>query len=164
MIKLLPHQADLTALVIGRASRSDQGFVDQLKSKIAEAGLTDRFVFTGEMPTTDMPALLHGLSGLVQLPRYEGYGMVPLEAMASGVPFVATDTGAYKQFAQNRQAGFIVTPSEAPDAITKMLEELPGLSKAARRLAKSDFSLRQEAQSIAELYETLWAEGHAPRA
>lgn len=156
MIKLLPDQPGTTALVIGRAAGKYQSFLNDLKSQIAAANLSDRILFPGEVPAADLPALMRALSLVVQLPRYEGYGMVPLEGMASGVPFVGTDAGYYAAFTNAGTAGLIATPDTAPTAARTILTtDFDRWAKAARETACTRFSARAEADGIARVYATL---------
>ena len=162
MLAYLPDDPDTTALVIGRAAKSDHTFLTDLKQKIAAANLTDRILFPGEIAPDDLPTLTRALSAVVQLPRYEGYGMTPLEGMASGVPFVATDAGYYRHFSQNGTTGLIVPEDDAPAtaaALTRLLSEdrHDQMARAARRAAETLFSIESEAKGIAQVYETLWA-------
>ncbi|QYX55652.1 glycosyltransferase family 4 protein [Roseovarius sp. SCSIO 43702] len=161
MIRLLPDHPDTTALVIGRAGGKHESFLSDLKARIAQAGLTDRILFPGEVAAPDLPAIMRGLSAVAQLPRYEGYGMAPLEGMASGVPFVATDAGYYRSFSDNGRAGLIITddsPSSAAEAFDALLRDADrhaAMSRAARQLAETRFSIETEADGIAHVYETL---------
>jgi len=163
MLRLLPDHRDITALVIGRAGGKYDAYLSDLKSKIDAAGLSDRILFPGEVPASELPNLLSGLSAVVQLPRYEGYGMAPLEGMASGVPFVATDAGYYQSFAAQGQAGLITlddTPESAVAALDALLsdpERHAAMAKAARHLAETHFSIETEANGIADVYEALRA-------
>ncbi|MGD9863475.1 MAG: glycosyltransferase family 4 protein, partial [Pseudodonghicola sp.] len=116
MLRLLPELPGAVALVLGRAAREHQGFLDRLKTRIAAAGLADRILFPGEIPAAKLPALLRALSLVMQMPRYEGYGMAPLEGMASGVPFVAADAGYYRAFAAQGRAGLVVAQEAATEA------------------------------------------------
>ena len=162
MLRLLPDHPDLTALVIGRAARRDAAFLQGLQDEIAQAGLSDRILFPGEIAADALPALMRGLSAVVQLPRYEGYGMAPLEGMASGVPFVATDQGYYRRFAHQGRCGQIVLdddPGTAADALHALLSDPDrhaAMARAARETAGRDFSAVAEAQAIADVYEALW--------
>lgn len=162
MLRLLPGQPDLTALVLGRATREHQTFFDRLKDKVNAAGLSDRLLFPGEIAPENLPALLRSLSLVVQLPRYEGYGMAPLEGMASGVPFIASDTGFYRQFATDETTG-IVLPDEdsesAAQTATTLLNnasQLESMGRIARRIAVEKYSARAEAEGIDAVYNTLW--------
>ncbi|QIE44098.1 glycosyltransferase family 4 protein [Pseudohalocynthiibacter aestuariivivens] len=164
MIRLLPDMPDVTALVIGRAGRSDSAFLQSLKDQIAAANLTDRIVFPGEIAPDALPTLMRGLSAVVQLPRYEGYGMTPLEGMASGVPFVATDAGYYNSFAAQGRAGLIT--EEAPQDVAAALRSIlsdpvrhASMSATARQVAEAHFSVVREADGIGEVYDALWDEG-----
>lgn len=161
MIDLLPAHPGLTALVIGRAAKSNRAFLDSLTAKIAAAGLSDRILFPGEVPPETLPALMRGLSAVVQLPRYEGYGMTPLEGMASGVPFVATDKGYYLNFSGQGRCGAIVQEDDTAataDAISGIIGDpktLATMSRAARETAEMHFSVRGEADGIAAVYDSL---------
>ena len=165
MLRLLPDHPDVTALLIGRAARSDQAFLDGLKAKITAAGLSERILFPGEIAPDALPPLMQALSAVVQLPRYEGYGMAPLEGMASGVPFVATDQGYYRSFSGQGRAGTIV-PDDDASATTAALSQLlsdparhTAMAAAARASAQTHFSIEAEADGIATVYDRLWAAG-----
>lgn len=162
MLHFLPDHPQVTALVIGRAAKSDQGFLGNLKAQIADAGLSDRLLFPGEIPAADLPVLIRALSAVVQLPRYEGYGMTPLEGMASGVPFVATDAGYYRSFSGQGGAGIIVA-DDAPGAVSNALrdmltypERLAQMSRRARASAETQYSVTSEAAGINTVYDQLW--------
>lgn len=165
MIAALPDQPEAVALVVGRAAREHRGFEQGLKDRVAAAGLSDRILFVGELPPENLPALMRGLSLLVAMPRYEGYGMTPLEAMASGAPFVASDAGYYRAFSGDGAAGIVVPQEDtraAAAAVTELLKTPPRLaqmSAAAVARAASDYSILREAEGIAQVYEALWQQG-----
>ncbi len=162
MIRLLPDHPGLTALVIGRAATSDQGFLDRLKAQIATAGLAERILFPGEVAPDALPELMRALSLVVQLPRYEGYGMTPLEGMASAVPFVATDQGYYRSFSSQGRAGVITdddtqtTLAHLNDILTNRAR-LHEMSLAACEIANLNFSIAREATGIKEVYNDMWS-------
>ncbi len=159
MLELLPDLPGATALVIGRAAREHQKFDLTLKDKVQRAGLIDRIRFVGEIPAPRLPALMQGLSLNMQLPRYEGYGMVPLEAMASGVPFVGSDTGYYRAFSAQGRAGTVVPiaqPQLAAQAARAILADHAPHATAAREIAETSFDIRHEADGIGQVYDQLW--------
>jgi mannosyltransferase len=165
MLHLLPDHPNLTALLIGRAGKSDQGFLNGLKAKIAQAGLADRILFPGEISPDNLPPLMRGLSAIVQLPRYEGYGLAPLEGMASGVPFVATDAGHYHNFSDQGRNGIIV-PEDDAAATAKAISELlndparhAAMAKSARATVETHFTIQAEADGIDAVYQQLWHNG-----
>jgi mannosyltransferase len=158
MIDLLPNLTGTTALVIGRAGRSHEVFQEGLKRKVAKAGLADRIVFTGEIPADRMPGVMRAASLLVALPRYEGYGMTPLEAMASGTPFVASDTGFFREFSSEGASGSIVDPSAAAAEVEKILtdpERYSNMIDTSIRAARMRYSIDAEVAGIANVYSEL---------
>ena len=160
MLRLLPQQPDSTALIIGKATREHQSFLDGLKAKVASAGLSERILFIGEVPAAELPALMQSLSLIMQMPRYEGFGMVPLEGMASGVPFVATDSGSYRAFSDEGRTGTIVQDAtDASDAAAKILHsQHEAMAAHARIIAQTCFSSEQEADGIDAVYQMLLTE------
>lgn len=162
MLQLVPQVPGLTALVVGRPAREHQKFDLILKDKVQRAGLMARIRFVGEMPPERLPALMQGLSLTMQLPRYEGYGMVPLEGMAAGAPFVASDAGHYAAFSAQGRTGAVVPqqmPQAAADAAHAILSDaarLAEMSAAARKEAETRFSAWREAEGIAAVYDDLW--------
>lgn len=165
MIKALPECEGVTALVIGEAKSKHQKFLQSLQRKIADAGLTERIIFTREVKPSALPAILQGLSLLVALPRYEGYGMTPLEAMACGVPIVASDTGYFKQFLGDEEAGYIVPLGVNQEAVEHILSIMSDnslqakLATGAVNRAREHFSIEKEVAAINAVYERLWEKG-----
>ncbi len=163
MLRLLPDHPDAVALVIGRATREHRGFLRDLQARVAAAGLTDRLLFPGEIAAPDLPALMRGLSLVMQLPRYEGYGLTPLEGMACGVGFVASEAGYFRAFSAQGSAGVIVPQegaSEAADVAHTLLSDpkrLKAMGNSARDIARHSFSAASEAAGIDAVYRQIWA-------
>ncbi len=168
-LRLMPQMPDLQARIVGLTRPAHRAYRARLEQRIREAGLSERIRFLGEVPPEEMPAFLRGIDLLVALPRYEGYGMTPLEAMACGVPVLASDTGYFAQFAGAPAggglgaAGAIVAggdPAEAAEAARRILCERDlhaRLSQAALRRARERFSIEGELAGIEAVYERLWA-------
>ena len=92
MIDALPQLPKATAIIAGATQPKDHSFRKKLEARIEQNGLTERIRFLGEIPSQDLPALIKGCRALVALPRYEGFGLTPLEGMACGLPVVASKT------------------------------------------------------------------------
>lgn len=163
MIELLPDLPGAVALVIGRAAREHQVFLKDIKSSVAAAGLTERILFPGEIPAEDLPQIMRALSLVMQLPRYEGYGMAPLEGMASGVPFVGSEAGYYRTFSAQGKSGLIVplvdarASAEAARSILGDKAQLDRMSREARDITLQSMNVRAEAEGIEEVYQALWS-------
>ena len=76
--------------------------------------------------------------------------MVPLEGMASAVPFVATDAGAYRAFSAHGEAGAIVDTSEqAANAAQEILSgNVETMGTRAREITCARFSAQAETDGI----------------
>lgn len=169
MIRALPHLPGATALVIGLAKPSEAEFLAKLKARVAEAGMTDRILFTGMIPDDDLLRVLRGCRLLCATARYEPFGVTPLEGMASGLPVVATATGHFAEAVgapgSDDQAGLIVPVGDVPaiaDAVVWALSDadrFARLAANARDRAQRLFSIQREAAAISAVYEDLWQNG-----
>jgi mannosyltransferase len=163
MMDCLPKLPEVTALVVGTARPEHAGFANNLRRQVKDAGLERRILFPGELAPEKMPALYRSLSLLIAVPRYEGYGMTALEAMASGVPFLASKTGFFAEFSE--EGGGLILESTEPDTISSQVkrlfldEALRGkMGVKARDTAVSRYSVAREAGEIFKVYSALAAE------
>jgi mannosyltransferase len=158
MIELLPRYPDWTAIITGRTTAEHQAFERDLKQRIVAAGLTERIQFLGEVP--DMKLWYRRFSLLVAPSRNEGFGLTPLEAMASGTAVVTSDAGAYTEMV-TPQTG-IVTPAGDLAALTAAIETFlrdpqatSRMGLAARRHVEMNFPLEREAAALDAIYRQL---------
>ena len=79
-------------------------------------GVADRVRLIGAVPRPDMPALLRSADLVVCAPWYEPFGIVPLEAMACGVPVVASAVGGFLDTVVDGATGTLVPPRR-PDRL-----------------------------------------------
>ncbi|MBO9685090.1 TIGR03088 family PEP-CTERM/XrtA system glycosyltransferase [Roseateles chitosanitabidus] len=124
-----------------------------------EAGLADLAWLPGER--TDVPAVMRGLHVFALPSLAEGISNTILEAMASGLPVVATAVGGNADLVTAERSGLLV-PAAAPDAMAAALLRLardPALAaamgEAGRRRVEDDFSMRAMVARYQGLYDTL---------
>lgn len=82
-----------TLTIVGALDR-DAAAVTGLRAAIASSGLTGRVILAGTVDRAALEGLYAAADVFVIASRYEGYGMVAAEAMARGIPLVASDGGA----------------------------------------------------------------------
>ena len=111
-----------------------------------------------------VPASLLAVADLFVLPSlYEGLPLAILEAMAAGVPVVATDAGGTAEVVRDGETGVIVRAADAPalaTAIGSMLSNrnrATRLAAAARALVTREYSVDGMVASVAGRYEELLA-------
>ncbi|RLF06421.1 MAG: hypothetical protein DRK00_01640 [Thermoprotei archaeon] len=86
-------------------------------------GLGDKVFFTGRLRDDELYRA-YKLADIVVIPsRYEPFGIVALEAMASGKPVVASNVGGLSEVVVNGETGLLVPP-EDPEALARAIEEL----------------------------------------
>ncbi|WP_395515916.1 glycosyltransferase family 4 protein [Pseudorhizobium flavum] len=159
MIELLPQHPDWTAVVCGRVTVEHQAFGDDLKRAVAEAGLSDRIRFLGEVD--DIKPWYRRLTLYVAPSRNEGFGLTPLEAMASQTAVVSSDAGAYAEQIVVAETGAVV-PAGNYDALRHAIEPYladPGLAEEHGRNGlehvRGNFALRGEAQALERVYSAM---------
>lgn len=158
MIAVLRENPAPVAVILGRAVAKHQAFQAGLVSKVEEAGLKDRILFAGEVPPEATPNWYRALDLYVAPQRWEGFGVTPLEAMASGVPVVATRVGAFDELVADGVTGSLITPGAVNDmaaAVSAWIGDQNRLSQAAqaaRRRAVDEFSIEEEAAAINAVY------------
>jgi mannosyltransferase len=162
MIRLLPKYPEWTAIITGRTTADNQAFERGLKQKVREAGLSDRIVFLGDVE--DIALWYRRMTLFVAPSRNEGFGLTPLEAMASQTAVVTSDAGSYPSMVREGVNGAMV-PAGDGDALTRAVEPYlkePTLAEAhgrnALKFVAENFSLAAEASAIRQIYERLWAE------
>jgi D-inositol-3-phosphate glycosyltransferase len=101
----------------------DEPTARRLRSLAAKLGVGEQLVLRGRVERRDMPALLRSADVVVCAPWYEPFGIVPLEAMACGVPVVATAVGGQIDSVVHGVTGVHVPPRD-PAALAGALREL----------------------------------------
>lgn len=82
----IPHYL----LLVGR----EETFLEETNEEIKNSPFKNEIIKLGWLPTVDLPALLSGAQALVFPSIYEGFGLTTIEAMACGVPVIASNSGA----------------------------------------------------------------------
>ncbi len=130
-----------------------------------EVGVDDRVEFLGAVSRDDMPALLRSADVVACCPWYEPFGLVAVEAMACGVPVVATQVGGLAETVADGVTGLLVEPRN-PSAIAAALDRILSDPATRRRMAERALqrarrygwdgvaeSTLQHARAAAEAYE-----------
>ncbi|MEU5208423.1 glycosyltransferase family 4 protein [Streptomyces sp. NPDC020742] len=118
----------------------DTGYLDQLRSLAQESGLGDRVGFTGPLAGADLAAR-YAAADLLVLPSYaETYGMVVTEALARGIPVLATAVDGVPEALGRAPDGSLpglLVPSDRPHALAGALADWLGDPELRDQLRKS---------------------------
>ena len=161
MLGVLPRHSDVTALVMGRTTGKHQSFLQSLRDRVKQAGFEHRILFLPESPVDAMPRWYQALDLFVAPQRWEGFGVTPLEAMACGVPVIATTVGAFDELVVERKTGRLIPPGDADQMRAAIEAALVSpdthryWSTAARRHVEAGFRIEDEAAALNVLYRAL---------
>ncbi|PJJ82790.1 mannosyltransferase [Brevirhabdus pacifica] len=161
MCRLLTAMPGVSAVVMGRATGPHEELLARLKAQVAAAGLSDRILFPPEVPVSQVAEWYQALDLFIAPQRWEGFGLTPLEAMACGVPTIATRVGAFEELILDGRTGRLIAPGDAAemtDAARDLLsdpEALATMAEAARADMLSRFRLEREAEEIMAVYRDL---------
>ena len=163
LMQVLPEHPGWGGVVLGRAVGSDASFLDGLKAKVKAAGLEDRLLFPGEVETSATPDWYRALDLYVAPQRWEGFGVTPIEAMACGVPVIATRVGAFEELVVEGITGALIPPGDVAAMAAAMRNHIElddaaraAMGEQARAHALAEFSLEREALRINAVYEAAW--------
>src|SRR3954467_4267305 len=123
MCQLLPRYPDFSAVLVGAITPEQTAFANDLKNRIATAGLTSRIVMTGELDIEDVQRWYRRLTIYAFTSRNEGFGLTLIEAMAAGAALVAARAGAAELVVEDGVTGVLVPPGDA-NALAGALESL----------------------------------------
>jgi len=119
----------------------DPDAVKRLKHRIEAAGLSDRIGLAGAVPDSTLDQLYHRADILVSASLFEGYGMVLAEAMAHGLPLVASTGGAAADTVP-QQAGLKVPPGDV-GALREAVGRLIAQPQLRRDVAEGSWAAGQ---------------------
>jgi mannosyltransferase len=162
-LTVLPRHPDARVILTGRELPEQRAFMDAQRAKLVAAGLADRVSFPGERPWSEMERLYRALDLFVAPARWEGFGLTPIEAMASGVPVIATRVGAFAEQVEDGVTGRLIPPGDvgalaaAMDAMLADPAALAAAGRAARARVEERFDIRGEAAALAHVYRGLLA-------
>jgi glycosyltransferase involved in cell wall biosynthesis len=128
--------------------------------KINALGLSSRVLCPGQIADEELPAMYQGALAFVHPSRYEGFGLQLVEAMASGVPVLASETSSLPEVLDG--SGLLFDP-ENLDSIAQQMARIaddPALRSALAEKSRqraSFFSWRKAAEQTLGLYLELLA-------
>lgn len=147
-------------LIIGGGStpgNSDGIERDRIEGIINELGMSDFTVFPGRL-SEDLPTYYAAADVCVVPSHYEPFGLVAIEAMASGTPVIASDVGGLQFTVVHEETGLLAPAKDVPafaNAIDRILlnpQWRDKLGEAGRKRVETKFSWDGVATQLSELY------------
>jgi glycosyltransferase involved in cell wall biosynthesis len=159
---LVGHRPDLRTrfLVVGDGPERAR-----IETRRSELGLEDRVALLGERD--DIPEIL-GLSGVLVLPSHGAVETLPLavlEAMAAGVPVVASAVGSVPEIIEEGRTGRLIAPADPvglSGAICRTFDEREGtqrITREARETVRKRYAVERMVARYEELFDRLTGTG-----
>jgi L-malate glycosyltransferase len=151
---------DMHLAIVGKVVfRHEDTYLDALRAAAAEPEIADRLHFTGELG--DVSPALQAADLLVLNSSDEPFGLVLIEAMASGTPVLATRVGGVPEIVTDQQNGWLVESGDTRALPSKLLElsrNRSALAQVAERALTTTcpkFSLERFQSDLMKFYAEL---------
>lgn len=160
LVAVLPDYPDVSAFFTGLCKPRDQPYLQAMQAKIRAAGLEARICFLGDLDREQVRALYQQAILCVAASRREGFGLTPLEAMASGTAVLTSGAGVWPQVVDSA-VGLRFETNQLEDLVAKLRElladpeRLQAMGAEGRRRAVSKHSLALEVEAIHRVYGQL---------
>lgn len=119
--KLLPSYPGLHCTFAGGIAAGEEGEFQALQTYISGKKIESHFSFLGNIE--DVPRFLHGIDIFVLPSRYEGFGIALAEAMACGVPCIASRLAGPEEILNDDRLGILFEPGN-PDALANAISRM----------------------------------------
>lgn len=134
--------------------------MSRLQALSRDLGITDVVIFLGKRDQDSLPYYYSAAEMVIMPSHYESFGMVALEAMACGVPVIASQVGGLAFLVRDEITGFHI-PDDDPAALTRAMLRLvttPGLGEKIGAQAAEyarGYAWSRVAPQVVEMYQSL---------
>ncbi len=151
-VKSLSAQTDKRFLIrlAGKGSLRED-----LEQQAKKLGISDRVRFLGRLSREEMQEEMQGANCFVLPTRYEAFGVVLIEAMATGLPVIATRSGGPDSIV-TRENGLLIERENADDLAAAMLQMMENISDYSAEEIRNQTLKRYGDTSVMEQYNQLF--------
>ena len=159
-LKKSPDYDDVKLFLTGGQTGADKKFIKAQKRKIRNASIEEQVVFWEDFEDEGRLKFFEQVS-LVSVPvRKElAFGLYLLESLASGVPVLQPDQGAFPEIVKHSKGGVLFEPNTAEALLPRLKELLDNpdvlkkLSVDGREGVRRNFNIVTKAEEVVKLYE-----------
>jgi D-inositol-3-phosphate glycosyltransferase len=162
LLESLSLMATNTQLIIVGGNPDGDPELERLRQRAVELGIAARVRFPGAVPQQQLRRYYHAADAVVVSSRYESFGLVALEALASGTPVVASAVGGLTSIVQDAKNGLLVRWRD-PRAFAERLDAILSDDELRERLAANArasverFGWQHIGDDVRALYQRLTA-------
>jgi glycosyltransferase involved in cell wall biosynthesis len=133
------------------------GYIEDFQLLAKKIGIEKNVVFHGWVASSMIPCYYKSADFCVFPSRHEGFGIVILEAMASGIPIIASDIGSFREITCNGSSALLFKPGDTAalsKAILALYQDLDLRKKISETALKT--VMKYSWENIAERYVSLY--------
>ena len=152
--EVLKHSPDLLYVVIGEGDLKPH-----LEKLAQDSAVQDHVLFAGQQTAENLRRYYSRADLYVMPSRQEGFGLVFLEAMASGKPVMAANFGGAAEIIQEGRTGFLVDPdhpAQLADRLVRLLEDealRQKMGAAGRQLVAERYAFPRFEEDLSRLLD-----------
>nr|WP_246497385.1 glycosyltransferase [Sphaerisporangium rubeum] len=134
-------------------------YIERLRVLAKECGVEDRVTLLASVPPASLPKMMRGADIVLSLPATAPEGKIALQAMACGVPVIATAVGAHADSVVDGVTGLLVRPGDPALLALRARRLLGDLTRrtamgfAGADRARSRYALERIARELVRVYE-----------
>jgi spore coat protein SA len=159
---ILNLKSRLPQIRLRMIGKGDKPYIDRLRETANAGGAGENLEIVGYVPYSELPAHYAWADVFVGPSAFEpGPGNIYLEAMASGRPVIACNSGGTPEVVLDGETGLLVNPESVEDlvaAIEKLAVDIPlreKLGRQAREWIESRFTLDRYIDKVESIYQAL---------
>ena len=159
-LPLVAERHDVEVVAAGATIETERDYLASCHALARDLGMTDRFRWLGQIDRAAKLDLLASIDVFaLPTPRAEAKGLSAIEALAAGVPVVASNHGAFPELLDGERAGLVHAPGDPADLARAIGVVLADETLAARlgRHGHALARLRHSADSMAAAHEAMYA-------
>ena len=130
----------------------------KIRQRAELLGISDRLIWLGHVDSADLPAIYQGATLFLYPTLYEGFGLPVIEAMASGVPVITSNSSALKEIAEGY--AHLVDPLDVEQIARAIVQNLSNPEDRGHLAQKGlqrarDFQWKNTAAATLQVYHSV---------
>jgi glycosyltransferase involved in cell wall biosynthesis len=150
---------DAKFVIAGTPIDSATEYFELIKDTIANAGVSDKVIFIGQINDVEKSGFYRALNVLINPSKFESFGLVPIEALVNNCPvIISRHIGAFESIQLSSDAiTYIneVTAQDICDAI-ELVRCKKMNSDCVSNVIRSEFSFLEDSEVILKIYKKIW--------
>jgi glycosyltransferase involved in cell wall biosynthesis len=150
--------SDIKYLIVGEGD-----YENQLREIVDNLGVQERVIFTGRVPNSEIPKYYNACDVFIlpSVERLEAFGLVVIEAMASGKPVIISNIPGVRENITDGEEGLLIEPTN-PEDIAEKINHLMADKKFRERMGakgrkkvENNYTLKRVVDQLEEVYQEL---------